>query len=83
MGNRHKSRADFTAAWSDKYGCKHYTDETTVMKLKWKTVPITKEEAKMVLRRMMTIAEKVAVPGTTGLKKDKKTRSHDVIEVRF
>ena len=57
MGNKHSRRSDKTGAWDAKKGCKHYNDDTLITKQEWKTVPMTGEETKMVLRRMTTIAE--------------------------
>ena len=81
MGNRQLVRTNDHTSWSDRYGCDHYTDDTEISKLKWKTVPMSKEETKAVLTRMNTITDKIAVSGTMGLKKDKKSKLHDCIEV--
>ena len=81
MGIRHSRLSDKTGGWKKTNGCKHHSVDTKVIKMKWKQVPMTGEETKMVLRRMMTMADKTAVEGVTGLKKTKSITTHDCVEV--
>lgn len=57
MGNKHSRRSDKAAEFQKKYGCDHYDDDTVIKGQRWKVVPMTSEESKMVLRRMRTICE--------------------------
>uniref|UniRef100_A0A7S3NS79 Uncharacterized protein n=1 Tax=Euplotes crassus TaxID=5936 RepID=A0A7S3NS79_EUPCR len=83
MGNKHSRHSDKHAEFEKKYGCSHYDDNTIIKHQRWKTVPMTHEESKMVLRRMKTICESTCVDGTTGLKKSKSMTTHDAIEFEY
>ena len=81
MGSKHSRFSDKKGGWKESFGCKHNTDDTKLVKISWKVVPMTGEETKMVLRRMTTITERLTVEGTTGIKKSKSMTTHECIEV--
>ena len=81
MGNKLTRKSDKEGGWNPKLGCDHLDDSAKLLKIKWKTVPMTNEEAKCVYRRMSTLTGNCVVEGTTGLKKSKSVRTHDCIEV--
>ena len=80
MGNHHYN-TDHASCWSSVHGCKHYSNDTKIISQKWKTVPISEEEAEIIYRRVLGVASKFALEATSGLSMKRKDFVHDAIEV--
>ena len=81
MGNTLQTKADKSGGWSFKDGCTHYTDETLIAQQKWKTVPMTEEEAKKVYMRMLSATSKIAYEATHSFDMKRPKAMHECIEV--
>lgn len=81
MGNNFTTKADKGGCWKPKQGCEHFTDDTLIIKQKWKTVPMTQEEAKKVYKRMLSITSRVAVEGTHSFSVKQPKELHECVEV--
>ena len=82
MGGHH-SHGHKTGQWSTDYGCNHFDEDTVITTLIWKTVPMTKEEKKVVLRRMTTITSSSGPATRQGLNTKEIASSQDAIEVQI
>mmetsp|Transcript_11579 Transcript_11579/g.13098 ORF Transcript_11579/g.13098 Transcript_11579/m.13098 type:complete len:91 (+) Transcript_11579:1-273(+) len=80
MGNSHHRLTKHAISWSSAHGCDHYNEDTIIIEQKWKTVPISEEEQKILHKRILKLASTVAIEATTGLK-GKSESIHDAIEV--
>ena len=84
MGGIHSVRRNHkeqSGNWSSKDGCDHIDENTTISTLQWKIVPMTKDEKKVVLRRIMTLTGSASLESAHGLNKKEADSSQEVIEV--
>ena len=84
MGGIHSARRNHkgqSGNWSSKDGCDHIDENTTISTIQWKIVPMTKDEKKVVLRRIMTLTGSSSLGSVGWLKKKEADSSQEVIEV--
>ena len=85
MGNTnpfHTLHTGKTSCYNFDYGCDHHSDSVKIIDFKYKTVPLTDEETKILYKRLMKLTGNSTIEATFGIKSDDYDGTQEIVQVR-